>query len=616
MSVSSESLLPDEATDSATKFGFDDYSTLIASIIRDQNLQTPFTIAIQGDWGSGKTSLMKTIAKKLELQNGESIKVKPIWFSAWEFEKLKTPLWTVFLNRVIMDLEEMLPKEENVKSKIAALGKGAILFSTNLLLSKTLGMTTKDIEEIKNHVWEDIKEIDCLREELSSFIQEALKNDPKKRSRIAIFIDDLDRCLPEQSVEIFESIKLFLSCENCIFVVGVDKEQIRKVFEKKFDTKDRQSASDYIEKFIQLEFDLPRKTPEEVKAFLMEHASKQLKENPKTIELISRFIEPNPRKIKRWLNSVLFLERLFKIKQEKASISLAEVDLSLATIWLFLKSFFPDFANLIESDPSVLNTAIKVAGGKGSEEDKQKIGDFRIDKRLSEFLSLLKPNYDDSQLRDVVYLSRLTPISQVSVLPKDILERIAEMTQDEFSSQIIMLDDKNTISLTDRIIEHLSQIPDWDSYDNFIKFFDLLNLIFEHVERKTLKIAVFAKIAEFILNSKYAYRYFYPKIGSYVIEPEINERLKHSVLLDSIISVFIKSNTYERAKINSATLLHFTENFTKNQLDTIIEGSLENGQITQSYGAQDNLNILFSKRKTEISEEKIKELEKALHITI
>jgi predicted KAP-like P-loop ATPase len=296
MSDKNKSLLPDEAIENAVKFGFEDYSTLLASIIRDQNLQTPFTIAVHGDWGSGKTSLMKTTVRKLELTNADLVGVKPIWFSAWEFEKLPTPLWTVFLNRVIMDLQDMMP-DPGIKDKLGALGKGVVLLSKEVLLSRTIGITSEELEKIKDKVWEDIKRIDCLREELSQYIDEALKNDPEKRKRIAIFIDDLDRCLPEQCIEIFESIKLFLNCQNCVFVVGVDKEQIRKVFEKKFGSKDETRGINYVEKFVQLEFDLPRKTPEEVRDFLMEHSSKQLQKNPEAIELISRFIEPNPRKI-------------------------------------------------------------------------------------------------------------------------------------------------------------------------------------------------------------------------------------------------------------------------------------------------------------------------------
>ncbi|NIO36222.1 hypothetical protein GTO27_00800, partial [Candidatus Bathyarchaeota archaeon] len=74
------SFLPDEPIDNATRFGFDVYSKALATIIKSKELQTPFTIAIHGDWGSGKTSLMKTVSRKLESVDEKEVKMKTIWF--------------------------------------------------------------------------------------------------------------------------------------------------------------------------------------------------------------------------------------------------------------------------------------------------------------------------------------------------------------------------------------------------------------------------------------------------------------------------------------------------------------------------------------------------------
>ena len=614
--IATVSLLPDEAIDNATKFGFDDYSTALASIIKDKNLQTPFTIAIHGDWGSGKTSLMKTIAKKLESSDIKGVKVKSIWFSAWEFEKLKMPLWNIFLNHVIMELQEMMPNDVH-KTKIKAIGQGILALSGEILFRKIVGVSLKDVEKIKEKVWKDIERINSLREELSKCIEKALKKDPKKRRRLAIFIDDLDRCLPEQCVEIFESIKLFLSCKNCVFVVGVDREQVRKAFQLRFQATEDEKGLAYVEKFTQLQFDLPRKTPEEVKEFLLEHASEQLKKNPKTIELISKFVAPNPRKIKRWLNSVLFLERLFRIKQEKLSLVYpVEIDVSIASIWLFLRSFFPDFAIFVESDLSMLNTAIRVARGEGAKEDKQKIGDFTIDKRLAEFLSLLTPDYNEDQLKDIVYLSELTPAQYVSVLPRDILNRIAEMTEEELSDQLTLLSKDSILSLVDRLVDNLSQIPNWRIYEEKIKLFDLLNLLFEGLEEDLTKAAMLNKILEFMLTSIYAYGYFCPKLETYISQTAVRRIVIEEKLLDKIIMVFAKSNSFERAKQNSAILLDFINDLTQKQVNTIIEASLENDQIYDSWGAQKNLKTIFQRHKAKIQAEKVKEIEKNLDIKL
>lgn len=44
-----------------------------------------------------------------------------------------------------------------------------------------------------------------------------------------VFIDDLDRCLPDRAVEVLEAIKLFLDVEGCVFFIAVDRDVIERV---------------------------------------------------------------------------------------------------------------------------------------------------------------------------------------------------------------------------------------------------------------------------------------------------------------------------------------------------------------------------------------------------
>jgi len=488
-----------------------------------------------------------------------------------------------------------------------SIGRSIVTLSADILLRKITGITLKEADETKKNIWMDIKKISSLREELSQHIKEALEDDQQKRKRLAIFIDDLDRCLPEQAVEIFESIKLFLNSENCVFIIGMDKEQIRKAFELKSGAKEGISGLLYVEKFVQLQFDLPRKTPAEVEDFLLGLASSQLKKSEKTIELISRFIEPNPRKIKRWINSVLFLERLFRIKQEKHALSAAEIDVSIVSIWLFLKSFFPDFATFLESDLSLLNTAIRVASNKGSEEDKKKIGDFRIDKRLSEFLSLLKPDYKEEQLKEVVFLSKLTTPKSISILHKDRLKRIAGMSREELSSEITALNDESVLSLSDQIIENLLQVEDYNDYGDNLPLYNLLSLLREISKGEELKSEISVKVFELMLKSSWAFIYFLPKMQKYTVSIPARKMFVERGLLNTLITLFAGSNNYETAGHLSAMLVNFVDDLSLEQLKTIMGVSFENDQINCSWAAQKNLRTILSKHLEKITpEEKAK----------
>lgn len=608
------SLLPDEPIDNATKFGFDSYSSALASTIKSKSLKTPFTIAIHGDWGSGKTSLMKTIAKKLESSSGDEVKVKTIWFNAWEFEKIPVPLWKIFLNRITMELQEIVA-DDGLKSKIKAAGQGLLALSSDILLKRFIGISLNEIESIKEKVWDDIKKINSLSENLSKYIEKALENDPSHRERLVIFIDDLDRCLPEQCVEVFEAIKLFLNSEKCVFIVGVDKDQILKAFEVKFGKKRGYSGLHYIEKFVQLQFDLPRKTSVEIQYFLMELASEQLKESPKTIELISHFIEPNPRKIKRWINSVLFLEELFRIKQQKQLLK-SQVNVSVVSIWLFLKSFFPDFSVLIERDLSLLNAAIRVAKRSGTDEDMRKIGDFTMDRRLSKFLSTLQPDYLADQLKEIVYLSKLTPIEEISTLPAQMLKRIAEMPDEELSDQLTMLTEYGVSVLADRIIDRLDHVKSYEDYKEYSKMFDIFDLIFTTSEEDSIKTMLFEKIFHFLNRSTYGRSHLYSKIKIYISSKAVKEMIIQKEYLDEIIERFGESYSYEDANQNSDLLLNFCDDFSPEHINIIMKYSLNNNQIYDSFGARRNLTKIFQSHKAELSDEEIKNIQQSMYITI
>ena len=69
---------------------------------------------------------------------------------------------------------------------------------------------------------------------------------------LVIFIDDLDRCLPEKAVQVLEAVKLFLDKTGCIFVLGADAEVVRAAVESYYQNAKvtGQNAADYLEKII------------------------------------------------------------------------------------------------------------------------------------------------------------------------------------------------------------------------------------------------------------------------------------------------------------------------------------------------------------------------------
>jgi formylglycine-generating enzyme required for sulfatase activity len=127
----------------------------------------------------------------------------------------------------------------------------------------------------------------------------------EEQGALVIFVDDLDRCLPEKTVQVLEAVKLFLDKMGCIFVLGADTRLVREAitlyYEDKGVTGDK--AGDYLEKIIQLRFDLPP---------IQEGAmGEYIQETPVSDELMERLwrvlvtgAEVNPRKVKTFLNDL------------------------------------------------------------------------------------------------------------------------------------------------------------------------------------------------------------------------------------------------------------------------------------------------------------------------
>jgi predicted KAP-like P-loop ATPase len=60
---------------------FKDYADTIVNMIKGS---TPkFSVGIYGEWGTGKTTLMRIIEEKLKSDN----KVLTVWFNAWRYER-------------------------------------------------------------------------------------------------------------------------------------------------------------------------------------------------------------------------------------------------------------------------------------------------------------------------------------------------------------------------------------------------------------------------------------------------------------------------------------------------------------------------------------------------
>ncbi len=154
--------------------------------------------------------------------------------------------------------------------------------------------------------------------------------------RVYVLIDDLDRCLPEAALGIFEAIKLFLDASQCAYVVAVDRAVIRRGLELRYPTKNDTGSrplppivdpDEYIEKTITVSADLPMLADSDGYSILS------------TANLADRFsgeeqdkvvfvLGTNPRRLKRFGMTLAIWFDIAEalVKQDKRSLAFSPLD--------------------------------------------------------------------------------------------------------------------------------------------------------------------------------------------------------------------------------------------------------------------------------------------------
>lgn len=219
------------------------------------NCETPMTVAIQGDWGTGKTSIMKQVKKSLLGDNKNVVEI--IEFNTWQYSQfnMDEDLALSLICELIESLKGDKGSVDKVKNILIAMSKIPISMSGlsggNEIVDGLVEAFSKKISSLKEFKAEFQKLVDKKTD---------FDGSNSRKRRVIIFIDDLDRLVPAKAVELLEVLKLFLDCEGCVFILAIDSNVIIKGIEDKYGddiAKDKGKA--FFDKIIQVPFTVPLK---------------------------------------------------------------------------------------------------------------------------------------------------------------------------------------------------------------------------------------------------------------------------------------------------------------------------------------------------------------------
>ena len=219
-------------------------ATRLTNLVATQ--EPPLTISLHGQWGTGKTFMLKRWQKDLE---GKGFKA--IYFNAWEDDFCDDPLLAI-----LGQMTETL-KEGDLKSLTQEIVATAVTLFKKNALSVLYNKTGITLETDQN-------ERDLLKEYLN---QRATKDELKEnlaklsatifdetKHPLVFISDELDRCRPTFAIELLERVKHIFDVSNMVFVFGINRDELCKSLTSVYG---EINADVYLRRFFDFEFNLP-----------------------------------------------------------------------------------------------------------------------------------------------------------------------------------------------------------------------------------------------------------------------------------------------------------------------------------------------------------------------
>jgi hypothetical protein len=417
--------------------GFKPFVVALSRLICHVKTETPITVGIIGPWGAGKSSFMGQVKQTVSGIDREK-KIFQIWFNAWRHD-IHGNLWASLLQSIVTQIESQAATNpirkygmrlRGILSQVDRLKLGCQLFLAGLIVSivifylqpmllteaksegvtllgaliahapawiaslialaflypsvsafiiglmKPIGLNLASI--IDSHDFtKTVSSLDDFNKQFQSLLNLYLK----ANGRLIVYIDDLDRCTPDNAAKVVETINVFLSSPSCVFLLGIDRDKLALSIEAKYQQlieleikqserlkqkrrsygfhDNRRYGEKFLEKIIQLPISLPVPSRKETATFTKNLLDTLPETTPATsdkpyepsedmvqVQLpeymqealikISGHHSRNPRLLKRFINTFRFVHFLYVMNREK----FPEVNELVLPYWFFLYDRF------------------------------------------------------------------------------------------------------------------------------------------------------------------------------------------------------------------------------------------------------------------------------------
>ena len=287
--------LPDEPLQPGDEdiLGFGKFVTSIEQAV--DRTKPPFVFGVLGDWGVGKTSILRMLEQRFVQRSAtaDGTHVVPIWFNAWEYENeadVVYPLLYAIRAGYKRDVEAAEIDDRGFMDAFREVALTSAYITGDVLLgsvSKLLTGNALSIDDIRKPM-DEVRErqsqleqimdgwatdVDKLKKSFSKMLTlyaegvAEVKGVPVDSIRFLILIDDLDRCLPDTTIRLLESIKNYLTYKNqAIFVMGLNARIVYQGIRHKYRSVEL-DGREYLEKILNYTFYVPEPDRGKIREF-------------------------------------------------------------------------------------------------------------------------------------------------------------------------------------------------------------------------------------------------------------------------------------------------------------------------------------------------------------
>ena len=210
--------------------------------------ERPLVVSVDGRFGSGKSTFLAMCAAHLRKRD-----VAVAEFNAWQHSYTKNPLIDL-----ISALGQEVPQASPLKQVVAGIGWGVASAATRGAINRQ-NFQEGDAESLFE-LWQQIeKHRQAFHTELEQVVRAA-------DDRLAIFVDELDRCMPQQALDYLNIARHLFDVPGVAVVVGVNQEELAHRVRQLYG--ERCNADVYLQRFW--DFTLPLREPDskQLTAFL------------------------------------------------------------------------------------------------------------------------------------------------------------------------------------------------------------------------------------------------------------------------------------------------------------------------------------------------------------